>query len=115
MRPFVVIESPYAGDVKRNRAYLEICIRNSVYRGETPYASHKMLTDALDDSIPEERDLGIACGLELRRRADLRVFYIDLGWSGGMLAAKKLYDAEGLEYEERKINLIVPPPTVVEP
>jgi hypothetical protein len=113
MRPFVVIESPYAGDVKQNRAYLEICIRDSVYRGESPYASHKMLTDALDDDIPEERDLGIACGLELRRRCDLRAFYIDLGWSGGMLAAKKLYDAEGLSYETREIGS-VPPSDVVD-
>lgn len=110
----VIIESPYAGDVKQNRAYLETCIRDSVYRGESPYASHKMLTDALDDNIKEERDLGIACGLELRRRADLRVFYVDLGWSGGMLAAKKLYEHSSLEYEVRK-GLIVPPPTVVDP
>jgi len=104
MRPFIVIESPYAGEVARNRAYLERCIRDSALRGESPYASHKMLTDALDDSMPDEREIGIDCGLALRRRADKRVFYIDYGWSGGMLAAKKLYDEENLDYEIREIG-----------
>ena len=36
----VVIESPYAGDVKRNRAYLKACLRDSLARGEFPFASH---------------------------------------------------------------------------
>lgn len=100
----VVIESPYAGEVALNRAYLERCIRDCATRGESPYASHKMLTDALDDNDPEERKLGIDCGLAWRRRADLRVFYIDRGWSRGMLAARKLYDDDGLTYEIRELG-----------
>lgn len=104
----VVVESPFKGDdwkdLERNQAYLERCLLDSIDRGETPYASHKMLTTCLDDRNPEERAKGIAAGLVWRRLAAKRVFYTDLGWSSGMTAARELYDREGLEYEERKIG-----------
>ena len=100
----VIIESPYAGDVKRNLRYLDTCIRHCIARGESPYASHKMLTTALDDDDPAQRAIGIQTGLAWRRRADKRIFYIDLGWSGGMKAAKDLYNAEGLGFECRRIE-----------
>lgn len=99
----VVIESPYAGDVERNMLYLDFCIRDCLARGESPYASHRMLTSALDDNIPKDRELGIDAGLAWRRRADDRLFYLDLDWSGGMLAARKLYQSEGLRFEWRKL------------
>lgn len=89
----VIIESPYSGDVARNRRYLQSAIRDCLRRGETPYASHQMLTDALDDNIPEQRELGISAGFAMR---DLLVsqgatvaFYIDHGMSSGMLRSNK--------------------------
>jgi hypothetical protein len=100
----VVIESPYAGDVARNLAYLDACIRDCIARGESPYASHKMLTTALDDTKPDERAAGIAAGLCWRRVADLRVFYTDLLWSAGMRAAFDLYEREGLLWETRALG-----------
>lgn len=99
----VVIESPYAGDVKRNLLYLDYCIRDCLTKGESPYASHRMLTSALDDNIPEHRNQGIEAGLAWRLRADMRTFYIDLLWSGGMKAARDLYDAEGIQYVIRRL------------
>lgn len=98
-----VIESPYAGDVERNMAYLEKCIRWCACHGYAPYASHKMMTVALDDSNPEERTLGINCGLAFRKIVAVRLFFIDLGWSNGMLHARELYDSWGLKWEERSI------------
>jgi hypothetical protein len=100
----VIIESPYAGNVERNLRYLDACIRDCLSRGESPYASHRMLTTALDDNDPEQRAAGIAAGLEWRKRADLRVFYVDYGHSNGMLAAQDLYDREGLPYETRWLH-----------
>lgn len=89
----VIIESPYSGDVARNKRYLQAAIRDCLRRGETPYASHQMLTDALDDNIPEQRELGISAGFAMR---DLLVsqgatvaFYIDHGMSSGMLRSNK--------------------------
>lgn len=80
----VVIESPYAGDVRRNRAYLRACLRDSLNRGEFPYASHRMFTDVLNDDRPDERAPGIRAGLEWGRKADATAVYADLGISKGM-------------------------------
>lgn len=103
----VVIESPYAGQVERNREYLQQCIRDCLARGETPYASHQMLTDALSDDDPEQRSEGIRAGLEMSKALFLvgaRVaFFVDYGWSGGMLAAREEYEKTGILYQVRRI------------
>jgi len=98
----VVVESPFKGNRVRNKRYLEFCLRDCVYRGESPYASHKLLTDCLDDDDAEERRLGISAGLAWRHAA-AHVFYVDLGWSDGMKLAKDLYDREGIPYEIRNL------------
>jgi hypothetical protein len=86
----VIIESPFGAPtaelVERNKRYLRACIRDALKRGESPYASHRMLTDALDDGDPEERKLGIAAGFAWRAMADVTVVYTDLGISFGMQA-----------------------------
>lgn len=99
----VAIESPFSGDVERNRRYLQACIRDCLRRGETPYASHQMLTDALDDLIPEQRAQGIEAGLAMAATLERRVFYVDLGWSGGMNAARQFYDEAGLSFGIRRV------------
>ena len=93
-RKLVIIESPFAGDsaisIASNLRYARMCIRDSISRGESPIASHLLYTQdgILLDTIPEERQLGIACGYAWMRKADLIVFYTDLGWSTGMKMAK---------------------------
>jgi len=99
----VIVESPFAGDRRRNRRYLESCLRDCVLRGESPYASHKMLTDCLDDEVPEERKLGMGGGYTWWVVADDIVFYVDLGWSGGMQKARELLEAEGRSYLTRTL------------
>ena len=42
----VILESPYAGDLVRNAEYLSACIRDCIARQESPYASHRMLTES---------------------------------------------------------------------
>jgi len=80
----VVIESPYSGDTKKNLAYLNLCMLDSIRRGEAPIASHKLYTDILNDDDPEERSLGINLGFAWLKVADLVAFYSDLGMSRGM-------------------------------
>jgi hypothetical protein len=84
----VVIESPYAGDVAGNLEYAKKCVHDCLKRGEAPYASHLFFTQdgILDDTIPEQRKLGIEAGFAWGRAADLVAFYIDRGWSRGMRA-----------------------------
>jgi hypothetical protein len=85
----VILESPYAGDVERNLAYAQKCIRDCLHRGEAPIASHLLFTQIgiLRDGIPEERELGIAAGLAWLPVADAMVVYIDHGTSPGMRQA----------------------------
>jgi len=71
MKVRVVIESPYGtrpdgtrctpAEVARNERYLDRCIRDSIDRGEAPYASHGFFTKPgrLDDTKPEQRRQGI--------------------------------------------------------
>ena len=101
----VILESPYAGDVEANVAYARACLLDSLRRGEAPIASHLLYTQVLDDTVPEERALGIAAGLAWRAVPGvLPVFYIDRGWSRGMLAARDTYDREGIIYELRRLE-----------
>ena len=87
-KPIVVIESPYAGDVPRNTRYLRAAVRDSLLRGEAPFASHALYTlpGVLDDDDPHERKLGIEAGFAFRKKADYTAAYIDLGFSDAMLA-----------------------------
>lgn len=100
----VCIESPYSGDVERNQRYLRDAIRDCLKRGESPYASHRMLTDALDDTIPEEREAGMEAGFAIQARTDLVVVYADLGISGGMVQGMERARATGLAVVERHLG-----------
>lgn len=82
--PIVIIESPYAGDVEKNLAYLRAALHDCLMRGEAPFASHGLYTQVLDDTIPEEREHGIQAGFAFRSVCDYTVVYDDLGISKGM-------------------------------
>lgn len=108
----VIIESPLRGatgspeEYERNRAYARRCARVCLKEGLAPFASHLIYDQPgiLDDLVPEERDLGIAAGLAWALIATKRIFFIDYGWSSGMLKAKAFYDEVGLSYEVRSIG-----------
>lgn len=110
LKPLVIIESRFAaGDghtVEEHIAYARRAVADSVHRGEAPIASHLLFTQPgiLDDSIPEERTLGIEAGTAWYRVADKILFYVDYGWSRGMLEAEKLQIKMNLPYEVRRIG-----------
>lgn len=101
----VIIESPYAGDIDGNTAYARRAMRDSLERGEYPIASHLLYPQPgiLDENIPAERQWGIDAGLAWREVAHAAAFYVDKGWSGGMKAARELYDREGFNYTIRTL------------
>lgn len=101
--PIVVLESPFAGDVERNRAYAVDCLRDSLLRGETPFASHLLYTEALDDTDATERSIGIEAGLNIGKVADKTVVYTDLGISNGMEYGIARAISENREIEYRSI------------
>lgn len=103
---FVIVESPYAGDVEANVAYARLCIRDCLNRGEAPFASHLLYTQpsVLRDEVPEERQWGIDAGLELAKRADATVVYMDRGTSRGMEYGIAAARAAGRPIEYRTLR-----------
>ncbi len=105
MNPIVILESPYAGDIESNLGYARMCMKDSLHRGESPFASHLLYTQegVLDDSNPSERTQGIKAGLEFYRVADKSVVYQDLGISSGMLAGIEEAAKQGVPIEYRRL------------
>lgn len=97
---FVVVESPFATNKitlatglefealeHENVAYARACLHDCLVNyGQAPFASHLLYTQEgiLDDTLPDERRLGIEAGLEIGRSAKKRIFYVDRGFSSGM-------------------------------
>lgn len=121
----VVIESPFGrnpdgskcspAEYARNARYLDRCIRDSLSRGEAPYASHGFFPKPgrLDDTIPEQRKQGIDAGLAWGEAAHLRACYMDHGATEGMERA--LAEQEGIPVEPRYIGKEPDEPEVVRP
>ena len=92
----VILESPYSGNIEANVDYARRCVRDCLYRGESPIASHLLFTqeNILNDAISAERKLGIKAGLAWIPQADYSVYYTDRGWSPGMLATLHEYSIQ---------------------
>lgn len=103
MKPIVIVESPYAGDVERNTAYARAALRDCLGRGEAPFASHLLYTQVLDDTVPDERLWGIESGFAFRAAAQLTAVYTDLGISRGMELGIKDAQAKGNRIEYRSL------------
>ena len=100
----VVLESPYAGDVEKNKGYARRCLVHSLAQGEAPIAGHMLYTQVLDDLTPSDRSAGIFAHIAWIRRADKVVVYEDRGISGGMKTAIHHAMRVGIPVEYRKID-----------
>jgi hypothetical protein len=103
----VIVESPYAGEVNRNTTYLRACLRDCLKRGEAPFASHAIYTQpgVLDDTVPAEREHGIAAGFAWRDVADATIVYTDLGMSSGMHLGVAHAQTAGRPVEYRTLGI----------
>ena len=112
MTKFVDIETPYSGnseeEIRRNLLYARACVRDSLIRGEIPFASHLFYTQPgiLDDDIPRERDIGINAGKELiEALPDIAtIVYQDLGISRGMQYGIDRAERNGRNIEYRVLG-----------
>jgi hypothetical protein len=104
--PLVLIESPFAGDVDRNIRFARACMRDSLHRGEAPFAMHLLYTQdgILNDDIPEERTRGIAAGMAWGRNAELTAVYTNLGISPGMQYGIQRAQEESRPVEYRELE-----------
>lgn len=87
MGKLVYLESPYAGDIEKNIKYARLCMKDSLDRGEYPFASHLLYTqeNILNDNDPVERTLGIVAGFAFAKLCCKTVIYADFGISNGMM------------------------------
>lgn len=105
----VILESPYKGkdkkEEKRNIKYARKCVLDCLKKGESPIASHLLLTQPgiLNDNIPENRRLGIDAGLAWKCVAEKQVFYIDFGMSSGMKYGLEYAKENNIPVEYRKL------------
>jgi hypothetical protein len=118
----VILESPFApascpqggcggpcaprfpGGCRLLLSYGRAAVADSLRRGEAPMASHLLYTQALDDTRPAERRLGILAGLAWGRAAAATVVYADWGVSEGMAEGVARARAEGRPVEERRLG-----------
>jgi hypothetical protein len=108
--PLVIIESPFAGDLDTNIRFARACMRDSLRRGESPFAMHLLYTQEgiLDDTIPDERNWGIEAGLAWGKHATKTVVYTNLGITPGMEIGIQRAIEEGREIEYRDLDSWIP-------
>jgi len=111
MPKFVDIETPYASPTSegliRNIRYARACVRDSLSRGEIPFASHLFYTQpgVLDDTVPAEREKGIEAGkIMIEALHAVTVVYTDLGISNGMRLGIERAKKSGRNIEERTLG-----------
>jgi len=99
----ILVESPFKSkngneeEEEHNVKYARAAMKDCFKRGEAPFASHLLYTQEgiLDDSVPEERKLGIEAGLLWGAEAQKTMVYADLGLSSGMKKGIKRAKDEG--------------------
>jgi hypothetical protein len=108
--PLVMIESPFAGDVDTHIKFARACMRDSLNKGESPFAIHLLYTQEgiLNDDLPDERNLGIEAGLAWGKHASKTVVYTNLGISPGMEKGIQRAKEEGREIEYRVLDPWIP-------
>lgn len=61
-RPIVYICSPYAGDIEKNVKAARVYSRFAVDKGFIPVAPHLLFPQFMDDTDPQEREMGFFFG-----------------------------------------------------
>ena len=101
--PRVILESPYAGDVEKNRLYALACLRDMFKRGEAPFASHILYPPVLTKWTEAERNQGITAGFSWYEVAELCAVYTDKGITEGMIRGIARAESLGVEVERRTL------------
>lgn len=90
--------SPCRGDYEKNIIKAQEYCREAMNDGLLPLAPHVYFTQFVDDSNPEERKLGLRCGLQLLRYCQLiRVYGCEV--SAGMYDEIQLAGALDIEIQ----------------
>jgi len=85
-RARVMVESPLGGDLQENLIYARLAMRDSLFEHkEAPMAFHLLYTQSLCDDNDNERKIGIFRSFVWHKEAEKKLFYLDRGFSNGMM------------------------------
>jgi len=110
--PFVLVESPYSGDIPRNITYAQRAMEYLRSKKMTVFVSHMLWTqhsqapdyyvsdfDSKYDIPNGGREESLNQLEDIRRECDKVYFFEDYGWSSGMKAGLDHCKKEGIPYE----------------
>ena len=109
MNDLLYVCSPYRGDTKRNKEYARKLTRAALDNGFIPVTVHLYLTEATDDTNPEERVRGMAAGMKILENCKYILIGDRYGISEGMKAEMTLAAVKGkimLYEKDGKIYLV---------
>lgn len=109
MNDLLYVCSPYRGDTKRNKEYARKLTRAALDNGFIPVTVHLYLTEATDDTNPEERVRGMAAGMKILKNCKYILIGDRYGISEGMKAEMTFAAVKGkimLYEKDGKIYLV---------
>lgn len=109
MNDLLYVCSPYRGDTKRNKEYVRKLTRAALDNGFIPVTVHLYLTEATDDTNPEERVRGMAAGMKILENCKYILIGDRYGISEGMKAEMTFAAVKGkimLYEKDGKIYLV---------
>lgn len=109
MNDLLYVCSPYRGDTKRNKEYARKLTRAAINNGFIPVTVHLYLTEATDDTNPEERVRGMAAGMKILENCKYILVGDRYGISEGMKAELTFAAVKGkimLYEKDGKIYLV---------
>lgn len=109
MNDLLYVCSPYRGDTKRNKEYARKLTRAALDNGFIPATVHLYLTEATDDTNPEERVRGMAAGMKILENCKYILVGDRYGISEGMKAELTFAAVKGkimLYEKDGKIYLV---------
>ena len=109
MNDLLYVCSQYRGDTKRNKEYARKLTRAALDNGFIPVTVHLYLTEATDDTNPEERVRGMAAGMKILENCKYILIGDRYGISEGMKAEMTFAAVKGkimLYEKDGKIYLV---------
>lgn len=109
MNDLLYVCSPYRGDTKRNKEYARKLTRAALDNGFIPVTVHLYLTEATDDTNPEERVRGMVAGMKILENCKYILVGDRYGISEGMKAELTFAAVKGkimLYEKDGKIYLV---------
>lgn len=109
MNDLLYVCSPYRGDTKRNKEYARKLTRAALDNGFITVTVHLYLTEATDDTNPEERVRGMAAGMKILENCKYILIGDRYGISEGMKAEMTFAAVKGkimLYEKDGKIYLV---------